>query len=54
MLDAVWKSPEKSEEILAEAPERNKDVYGFEKMMEETNPLKRAEEKELLETSNLT
>ena len=38
MLDAIWKSPEKSEETLAEALERNKDVYGFEKMMEETSP----------------
>jgi len=42
MLDAVWKSPEKSEELLAEALERNKDVYGFEKMMEETGPREKA------------
>jgi len=42
MLDAIWKSPEKSEETLAEALERNKDVYGFEKMMEETGPREKA------------
>jgi hypothetical protein len=37
-LDVIWKNPEKGEEILVEALERNKDVYGFEKMMEETSP----------------
>jgi hypothetical protein len=39
ILDALWKSPEKSEEILTEALERNKDVYDFEKMLEKASPL---------------
>ena len=54
ILDAIWKNPEKGEEILFKALEGNKDIYGFEKMMEETSPLKKAKEKELLETSYLT
>jgi len=35
ILEAIWKNPKKGREILAEAVEKNKDVYGFEKMLEE-------------------
>jgi hypothetical protein len=35
ILDALWKNPQRGEEILAEAMEKNKDVYGFERMLEE-------------------
>lgn len=35
ILDAVWKKPEKAEEIVAEVLEKNKDVYEFEKMIRE-------------------
>jgi len=38
ILDAIWKNPQKGREILAEAVEKNKDVYGFEKMLTETSP----------------
>jgi len=38
ILDGIWKSPEKAEEILTEAMERNKDIYGFERMLEEKGP----------------
>jgi hypothetical protein len=35
ILDTLWKNPQRGEEILAEAMEKNKDVYGFERMLEE-------------------
>jgi hypothetical protein len=35
ILEAIWRDPEKAEEVLAEIMEKNKDVYGFEKMLEE-------------------
>jgi hypothetical protein len=35
VLEAVWENPEKSEEILAKTAEKNKEVYEFEKMLEE-------------------
>jgi len=35
-LDKIWKQPEESEETLSEMLERNKDLYQFEKMLEET------------------
>jgi len=54
ILDVMWKNPEKGEEILGKALGKNADIYGFEKMMEETSSRKRAKEKELLETSYLT
>ncbi|MBS7633752.1 hypothetical protein KEJ15_09130, partial [Candidatus Bathyarchaeota archaeon] len=38
ILEAIWKDPEKAEEVLAEAVEKNKEVYDFEKMMEDTSP----------------
>jgi hypothetical protein len=34
-LDRIWKQPEKSEEPLSELLERNKDLYEFEKMLEQ-------------------
>ena len=34
ILNAVWKSPERAEEILAEVMERNKDIYDFERMLQ--------------------
>jgi len=40
ILQTIWKNPEKSGEILAKALERNKDVYGFEKMLEEKDSTK--------------
>jgi len=33
-----WNSLDKSEEILAEAIERNNEIYKFERMLEETEP----------------
>lgn len=39
LLDAIWKEPEKSEKILAEAVERNKEIYQFEKMLEQKIPI---------------
>jgi hypothetical protein len=38
LLDALWKDPKKGEEILAEARERNEEIYRFEKMLEEKIP----------------
>jgi len=38
ILEAMWKDPSRAEEILAEATEKNKEVYDFEKMMEDTSP----------------
>jgi len=38
LLDALWKEPEKGEEILAEARERNEKIYRFEKMLEKNIP----------------
>lgn len=35
ILDAVWKGPEKGEEILAEVAEKNREIYAFERMLEE-------------------
>jgi hypothetical protein len=43
ILDNIWKNPEKGEEILAEAMEKNKDIYKFEKMLEERSPPKNAD-----------
>ena len=40
ILQDVWKNPEKSKYILAETVEKNKDVYGFEKMLEEKGSTK--------------
>jgi len=34
ILNAVWKSPERAEEILAEVMERNKDIYDFERILQ--------------------
>jgi hypothetical protein len=38
LLDAIWKDPEKGEKILAEAVEKNKEIYQFEKMLEQKIP----------------
>jgi len=38
LLDALWKEPEKGEEILAVARERNGEIYQFEKMLEQRIP----------------
>ena len=35
-MDKIWKQPENSEAILSKMLERNKDLYQFEKMLEET------------------
>ncbi len=35
-LDRIWKQPEKGEKVLNELLERNRDLYQFEKMLEET------------------
>ena len=34
-LEAIWKNPDRSEEILADIIEKNKEVYDFEKRLEE-------------------
>jgi len=36
MLDAVWENSGRSEEIFARVAEKNKELYKFEKMLEET------------------
>jgi len=36
MLDDVWENSGKSEEILARMSAKNKELYEFEKMLEET------------------
>jgi hypothetical protein len=36
ILDAIWKSPDRAEEILAEVVERNKDIYDFERSLQRT------------------
>jgi len=36
VLDAVWENSGRSEEIFAEVTEKNKELYAFEKMLEET------------------
>ncbi len=35
VLEAMWENPGKSEEILAKVAEKNKDVYEFERMLEQ-------------------
>ena len=35
-LDAIWEDPKGGEEILGKAMERNKDLYKFERMLEES------------------
>ena len=35
ILEAIWKSPDRSEEILAGIMEKNREVYDFEKRLEE-------------------
>jgi hypothetical protein len=35
ILEAIWKSPDKSEEIMGEISDKNKELYEFEKMLEE-------------------
>lgn len=54
ILDAIWKNPEKSEEILVEALQRNKEVYEFEKMLAETIPQGKAKESQDLQNSSLS
>lgn len=34
ILEAVWKNPEKSEEILIKTAEKNREVYAFESILE--------------------
>jgi len=34
----IWRQPERSEEILNELLEKNKDLYKFEKMLEQETP----------------
>jgi len=36
VLLAIWEAPEKSSEILGKVVEKNKDVYNFEKILENT------------------
>ena len=54
ILDAIWKNPENSEEILVEALQRNKEVYEFEKMLAETIPQGKAKESQDLQNSSLS
>jgi t-SNARE complex subunit (syntaxin) len=35
ILDAIWKAPGEAEKILLEAEKRNKDVYDFERMLQQ-------------------
>jgi hypothetical protein len=35
ILDAIWREPLKAKEIIVETLEKNKEIYGFEKMLEE-------------------
>ena len=35
ILDEIWKNPDKDEEILLRIQEKNKELYEFEKMLEE-------------------
>jgi len=37
-LDRIWKQPEKGDEILNELLWKNKDLYEFEKMLEQKSP----------------
>jgi hypothetical protein len=37
VLQAIWENPEKSNETLSKMVEKNKDVYDFEKMLEDRN-----------------
>ena len=39
LLDALWKDPEKAEAVLADARERNEEIYRFGKMLEEKAPV---------------
>jgi hypothetical protein len=39
LLDALWKDSQKGEEILSDAVERNKEIYRFEKMLEQKIPI---------------
>lgn len=36
MLDAIWEEPKRGEEILGKALEKNKEIYKFERMLEES------------------
>lgn len=37
LLDAIWKNSGKSEEILSKIAEKNKELYGFERMLEQSH-----------------
>lgn len=37
LLDAIWKDSGKSEEILSKIAEKNKELYGFERMLEQSH-----------------
>jgi len=34
VLEKIWKTPDKSDEIITKVAEKNKEVYEFEKMLE--------------------
>jgi hypothetical protein len=36
LLDEVWENPRRGEEILAETERRNREIYEFERMLEES------------------
>lgn len=38
ILENIWKTSDKSDEILSSVAENNKEIYDFEKMLEETSP----------------
>jgi hypothetical protein len=35
-LDLIWEDPRNSEEVLSKLAEKNKDVYDFERLLEES------------------
>jgi len=39
VLEDIWENPEKSEEVLAKTADKNKDVYEFERTLEEKKSL---------------
>jgi hypothetical protein len=41
ILDAIWRSPDRAEDILADAMERNKEIYDFERMLQKTSSVSR-------------
>jgi hypothetical protein len=53
LMDGVWKTPEKAQEILSEAEQRNQSIYEFERQLEQESVGDSESETKGNETSNI-